>query len=319
MKTVCALVVTYNRKEYLLKLIAEGLMKQTYPIEKIIIFDNNSTDGTEQELKSAGIIDCYIDVNSNDFKDTRQKILYYRNSENEGGSGGFHKGIRMASETGCDLIWTMDDDVLPDLSCLEKLVANMSEHTRICVPCRTDDRYTDNAIVNVNMSNPFLYNIKLRKKRVPSNNIDGNSIRVKDMPFEGPLIDKSLVDEIGLPKKELFILFDDSEYAYRASEVTDILYIKNAVLHKQIIPSENNLRQMGWKQYYSYRNQYWFDRTYGKNIFVKYLRPILNHIDLCLRAIVKRKWSNFTVLNKAYHDGTRGIMGKTVDPGAVKW
>ena len=48
MKSVCALVVTYNRKAYLFKLIVEGLLKQTYPIEKIIIFDNNSTDGTEQ-------------------------------------------------------------------------------------------------------------------------------------------------------------------------------------------------------------------------------------------------------------------------------
>ena len=196
---------------------------------------------------------------------------------------------------------------------------NISERARICVPCRTDERYLDYAVVNVNMSNPFLYSISARKKAVPSHNIHENSIPIKDMPFEGPLIDSSLVNEIGLPKKELFIIFDDSEYAYRASKVTEILYIKDAVLHKQIIPSKDHSRLMGWKEYYGYRNQYWFDCTYGENVFVKYLRPILNHMDLCLRAIVRRKWSNFTVLNKAYHDGTREILGKTVDPGAVKW
>lgn len=319
MKTVCVLVVTYNRKEYLMKLIVEGLLKQTYPINKIVIFDNSSTDGTEQMLQSAGIIEGYLNENVSEYADKHQKILYYKNNENEGGSGGFHKGIKMVSEIGCDLIWTMDDDVLPDPRCLERLIANISKRTRICVPCRTDDKFLDYAIVNVNMSNPFLYSVSARKKAVCSKKIDKDIIRVKDMPFEGPLIDSSLVKEIGLPKKELFIIFDDSEYAYRASKVTEILYVKNAILHKQIIPSKNHSRLMGWKEYYGYRNQYWFDRTYGENVFVKYLRPILNHVDLCLRTIVRRKWSNFTVLNKAYHDGTRGILGKTVDPGSVKW
>ena len=319
MKTVCALIVTYNRKEYLRKLLIEGLLKQTYPIKKILIFDNSSTDGTEQMLKSAGIVDGYVNENASACAYDAPKVLYYRNQENEGGSGGFHTGIEMASELRCDLIWTMDDDVLPDPNCLERLVANISERARICVPCRTDERYLDYAVVNVNMSNPFLYSISARKKAVPSHNIHENSIPIKDMPFEGPLIDSSLVNEIGLPKKELFIIFDDSEYAYRASKVTEILYIKDAVLHKQIIPSKDHSRLMGWKEYYGYRNQYWFDCTYGENVFVKYLRPILNHMDLCLRAIVRRKWSNFTVLNKAYHDGTREILGKTVDPGAVKW
>ena len=120
-----------------------------------------------------------------------------------------------------------------------------------------------------------------------------------------------------MPKKELFIIFDDSEYAYRASKVTEMHYIKKAILHKQIIPSSDPSRLMGWKEYYSYRNQYWYDRTYGENVFVRYLRPIFNHVDLCLRAIVRRKWSNFTVLKKAYHDGTKGILGKTVDPGSI--
>lgn len=317
MKTVCALIVTYNRKEYLVKLIVDGLLKQTYPINKILIFDNNSTDGTEQELQSAGIIDGYINQNESPYTYDHQKILYYRNAENEGGAGGFHNGIKMASELGCDLIWTMDDDVLPNSSCLERLVANISESARICVPCRTDSKFLDNAILNVNMSNPFLYSIRYRKKTVCSNKIDRDSIEVADMPFEGPLITSSLVKEIGLPRKELFILFDDTEYAYRAIKVTKILYIKTAIMHKQIIPFRDPKRRMGWKEYYSYRNQYWFDRTYGENVFVKYLRPIFNHVDLCLRAIVRRKWSNFAILHKAYHDGTKGILGKTIEPGSI--
>ena len=110
MKTVCALIVTYNRKEYLRKLLIEGLLKQTYPIKKILIFDNSSTDGTEQMLKSAGIVDGYVNENASACAYDAPKVLYYRNQENEGGSGGFHTGIEMASELRCDLIWTMDDE-----------------------------------------------------------------------------------------------------------------------------------------------------------------------------------------------------------------
>ena len=72
---------------------------------------------------------------------------------------------------------------------------------------------------------------------------------------------------------------------------------------------------MGWKEYYGYRNQYWFDRTYGENIFVKKLRPLFNHLDLCFRAIVKRRWSNLKVFRAAYYDGTHNILGKRVNPG----
>lgn len=314
-KSVCALVVTYNRKEYLCKLIIEGLMKQSYPIERILIFDNNSTDGTAQMLQECGIVSGYTigELSTNTY--LGKTILYFQNASNDGGSGGFHLGIKLAVSLGCDLIWTMDDDVLPDAKCLENLVCNMNSNSRVCVPCRTDENYADYAVVDFNMTNPFLYSIKARRKRVLSNNIDGMSISVKVMPFEGPLFDASLIDEVGLPLKDLFIFFDDAEYAFRISQVTDIRYIKNAVLHRQIIPNNNPRRLMNWRDYYSLRNQYWFDKVYGKNIFVRNLRPIFSFLDRCMRSVIKRKWNNLKIIKKAYHDGTHGLLGKTVNPG----
>ena len=41
---ICAVVVTYNRKELLLRNIS-SLLSQTYPLD-ILIYDNASTDGT---------------------------------------------------------------------------------------------------------------------------------------------------------------------------------------------------------------------------------------------------------------------------------
>lgn len=43
---VHAVVVTYNRKK-LLEECVNAVLKQSYPVDKLIIIDNNSTDGTE--------------------------------------------------------------------------------------------------------------------------------------------------------------------------------------------------------------------------------------------------------------------------------
>lgn len=46
MDKVIALVVTYNRKDLLIECL-ESLISQTYKIDKIVVINNCSTDGTE--------------------------------------------------------------------------------------------------------------------------------------------------------------------------------------------------------------------------------------------------------------------------------
>lgn len=315
-KGVCAVIVTYNRKDYLKKLLG-AIEKQTYFIEGILIFDNNSSDETKTMLVEKGIIDT---VKKNKLVKTnidKHQYYCYLNAENAGGSGGFYEAIRIAANLGFDFLWCMDDDVYPEQDCLEKLLCNMSNNSRICIPSRTDTEYIDYAVTDVNMTNPFKYSIVTRKKMIKNENIEGNTVKVVDMPFEGPLIDSALVQEIGLPKKEFFIIFDDSEYAARACKKTDILYCKDAILHKQIIPKIDKNEIMNWKNYYGYRNQIWFDRNYGKNVLVRIIRPRLLYLDIVVRAVIKRKYSNIQVIRRAYKDGIHDNLGKLVEPGTL--
>ena len=58
-ETVCAVVVTYNRKNHLLECL-EGLRKQTRPIDAIYLVDNASTDGTpDLYLKKDLLKNCH--------------------------------------------------------------------------------------------------------------------------------------------------------------------------------------------------------------------------------------------------------------------
>src|SRR5690554_1438069 len=105
---VCAVVVTYNRIE-LLKECIEALLNQSVTLNKLIVIDNNSSDGTKE----------YLGEIANTNKELFEIILL---PINLGGAGGFYEGIKAACEYKPDWIWIMDDDTEPEKNCLLKLM-----------------------------------------------------------------------------------------------------------------------------------------------------------------------------------------------------
>lgn len=106
-ETVTALVVTYNRFELLL-LTLGALQAQTRPVDRIVLLDNGSSDGTYARLLASGL-------------DLR-RVDYVRLDSNRGPARGFWQGMSYAVADGADWVWVMDDDVLPDPDCLESLL-----------------------------------------------------------------------------------------------------------------------------------------------------------------------------------------------------
>ena len=117
---ICCAIVTFNRKECLVKLL-DGLCKQTMKIKNISILDNCSTDGTKFLLMEKGIIEKSQSENNEEkhyqgtFNDI--KIDYFVNDSNTGGAGGFSKLLNIVSRKDFDYIWIMDDDVFPEPDC----------------------------------------------------------------------------------------------------------------------------------------------------------------------------------------------------------
>ena len=96
---VCAIVVTYNRKECLKKQIYNILEKQEFTPDAYYIIDNNSVDGTNE------LIDSFCEYSTN------CKIIYVQLKENIGGAGGFYTGLKKAYEDGYDWYILMDDEI----------------------------------------------------------------------------------------------------------------------------------------------------------------------------------------------------------------
>lgn len=106
---ICAVVVTYNRKELLEKQIIEIMHNQELKIDAYYVIDNCSTDGTR------ALIDKY----------DGSVIKYCRTESNCGGAGGFSYGLQCAFEDKYDWYILMDDDGRPmDKECF----GNMKRH-----------------------------------------------------------------------------------------------------------------------------------------------------------------------------------------------
>ena len=142
-------------------------------------------------------------------------------------------------------------------------------------------------------------------------------VEIKDMVFEGPLFTMDIIKEIGLPDKGYFILFDDTDYAHRACQKTSIRYVTGAKLHKKVFPPKVEGAPWGWKSYYKLRNSVYFEKKYGENLQVRYLRAILRLGDLFVRAIFRKRFKRAKWIVRAYIDGVKGRMGRTYEPNQI--
>lgn len=312
MVKVCAVLVTYNRKECLRRLL-RALEKQSYSLSGIFIFNNNSKDGTKEYLKSKEYKEYH--------KGQKQsKNLVFNSSQNLGGSGGFANAIQMASQLDYDYLWIMDDDVLPEQNCLELLLKKLVDYkVKVAIPSRNDDYYKDRICKSFDFKNVLKY-CPYSRKNIIQYPLTKDVYYVADMPFEGPLINIDLIRKVGIPNEGFFLEYDDSDYAQRLQKYSRIIYVTHAVLHRQLaknqINSKANKKDLyNWRTYYVLRNNIIFDRKYGQNIGVRIISPRLLLIHKLLKSILDGySKNNIPILFKAYYDGMHKKMGKRVDP-----
>lgn len=128
MKVNCV-IVTYNRLALLKECLA-AIEKQTYPIHKVIVIDNCSTDGTEEYLKAYAV---------------HPQFQVIRTEQNIGGAGGFSLGVKTSVLGGGDYTWMMDDDTIPSPKALEALMQTATQSNDIGFVC-SKVLWTDNTL-----------------------------------------------------------------------------------------------------------------------------------------------------------------------------
>jgi rhamnopyranosyl-N-acetylglucosaminyl-diphospho-decaprenol beta-1,3/1,4-galactofuranosyltransferase len=252
-ESVAVVVVTYNRAGLLLRMLGALAASQRRP-DAVIVVDNASTDHTQTVLD--GVLDLPLQV--------------IRPAENLGGAGGFHLGVEAAYEQGFDRIWLMDDDVLPAPDCLEVLM-DVDEDCLMAVREDTSGRLVEKAAVRFDLRNP----LRIKPKTAMVETAYGERsamperVELENVAFEGFMVRRHVVEEIGLPDPDFFIFYDDVDYALRARRAGfHIWAVRDAVLVRQLeFDQQHDLS--GWKGYYMYRNLFTVHRRYGENRLVR--------------------------------------------------
>lgn len=249
-KKIDAVVVTFNRKEMLMETI-HAILTQTYPVNRLILVDNNSTDGTIEHLKAARVLN-----------DSRVELVAL--DQNTGGAGGFHAGMKKSYEIGdADWVWIMDDDVEPASDCLEKLIEAEEKLPQPVSFLASSIRGLQDEPMNV----PKL------PKGMTTGYVDwykylGDGIvNISKATFVSLLINADAIKKCGLPWAPFFIWGDDSEYTQRIIRDFGPAYMvgKSKAVHKRksadalSIVKEDNPNRINMFFYY-YRNNligYW--------------------------------------------------------------
>lgn len=290
-RKIAAVVVTYNRKQFLINCL-HAIEMQTEKPSNVYILDNASTDGTEQLLENEG----YIDTVKNGIR-----FIYILNERNEGGAGGFYKGMYLAFNSDFyDALWVMDDDGVPNTNCLELMTPYL-------------DRYDYISPLSVSSENSYMtsfmgYSVEEFRRRA----VDG-IVNNEANPFNGILYSNKLIEQIGFPKKEMFIWGDEINYDLRAKQAGFIPIVVIDAIHYHPINRQQSDYYWGkhtltvsdkdWKLFCFLRNQ-----TYNTKLFssrLKCIKSILCEIVkyICYFVYKKHTVKKITLVLEAVYKG----------------
>jgi GT2 family glycosyltransferase len=263
--SVCAVVVTFNRLALLQESIA-ALRAQTRRLNEIVVVNNSSTDGTVEWLAA-------------------QADLSVVTQENLGGAGGFYTGIKTAFEKGHAWFWCMDDDTVPAPAALERMLASLPAADPQTGFLASLVVWTDGAVHRMNV--PMLTDTTERLPRL----LEERTIPIRWCSFVSVLIRREMVARAGLPVREMFVWFDDSEYTRRLGAISQgHLVLDSVALHKTRSNEPATYTPANHARYLiGLRNEVYFYRTAPDRTRVGRLRGVAKVWWRTFKGVVARK------------------------------
>jgi len=269
---ITAVVVTNNRLSDL-KVCINALHSQTYPLERIIVVNNGSIDGTFEWLKLQPEIEALHQTNL-------------------GSAGGQHSGISKAYELGADFVFSLDDDCNPARDCLERLVAkyrelNDFENWVLTSYTRDPDTNQTGPLMQV------LPGVPAPPTKVYFNECELPISAKQNQLFEnwghfflGVLIPRPVLSKVGYPDTRYFIRGEDYEYLLRCLRAARVGVVLNSVMwHPMKVDAKDKTTLLDWKLYFQLRNQLYINRKYFPSIRNSVVSRFLRLISSLLQGV----------------------------------
>lgn len=284
---VCAVVVTYNRLE-LLRECLTALGEQSRPLDKVLLIDNASSDGTPDVVRS-------------EFPWVELVEL----PDNRGGAGGFYEGTKRAYDEGFDWLWLMDDDTIPTEGALAELLAAPAALEGLPRPLVLASR----VILPDGSLHPF--NRPPLDQRDPTRTMEAvgrGYMPIRHASFVSALVHRDAVSELGLPRGGFFIWVDDVEFTARVlRENAGYAVPSSVVVHKS---HTRGAVHSGDRYYYAIRNTLYLLRSGAlrgdRATWSRFAMQLLDGIPVYLR-VNRFSPSALRTVARAIADGFREI------------
>lgn len=261
---VWALVVTRDRRA-LLEECLQALRDQTWPVERIVVLDNASSDGTAEWLARQA-------------QRTDGPAVVLRSDINLGGAGGFAAAVDHGRQGAADWLWLMDDDAAAEPEALRRMMES---------PAAADPSVVGLGprVVHPDGRTDLQHRCRMGRFVVPLSleaYRPGTSADVECASFVGLLVRTRAARATELPRAEFFLGYDDAEWSLRLRRTGSIRLVPDSVVvHKVPIGGGGTGRRarfwnrvLGveyatapwssyWKDLYRVRNLVALQRTHG--------------------------------------------------------
>lgn len=289
---VAAAVATFNRRDVLRESLT-ALLAQSRQLDEIIVIDNASSDGTAAMV-------------AEEFPLVRLVQL----AENTGAAGGFAAGLEEGVSRGHDWVWVFNDDDFPQPETLATMLdtaATLPPHTGLVGCARRDAA-----------GKPYALGARWRHRHMPVPRADptGPPLALDVITFSGTLVKSALVRQVGVPKRQFFMMIEDLDYCLRTrSAGWEIYVVPQPLVTSLTMGSEG--KAPPWRGYYQTRNQLTMtlERRSGRELAWWLIRTL----RFCAGALRSGDRSGERIRLRmlgAWH-AVRGVGGRTISPGSV--
>lgn len=299
----CCIIVTYNRKEKLLKNL-EHTLAQTIMPSKIFIIDNHGDDKSYDFIAE--------NMSSNELA----LIQYIYLNKNIGGAGGFCVGLKIARYYNYDTYLLMDDDGYPN----DEFTFPLLLEKAMLIKNQNNSFMLNSLVISDQDSNLLSFGLKKFEKvdKLILSYHNKDILYGEINPFNGTLISKQLIDNIGYPNMNFFIKGDEVDFTNRAINHGAFVgtVLKSIYRHPRI----NNRKQISLfgkkmyvfvesplKEYYAIRNYTYsyLENNKQKNKVIFNLCKRL----FCVLICSCKKIITIKMILKGYKDGKKGKLG----------
>lgn len=274
------------------------------------------------------------------------RVRVIRLAENTGSANGYAVGIEAALDAGASYLWLMDDDNAPKQGALsvlhqqlERLSARLGPECAAVLGFRPDHQADIAAGVAASKAIPLrssFFNFHYRQipfkiwRRLSHSPCASagppGQVTVPYAPYGGLLAARQLFERIGLPKRELVLYADDTEYTYRITAGGGAIELITSAELEDLEGSWNLkdrypnsfislLRgSSDFRAFYASRNQAWFDQNVWATSKLEYRLNQAIYLGLLGYFAMRTDSSaRLRLLRRAIHKGHAPVLG--MEPG----